>query len=91
MWEKFSIFNIFMKEFITLAIALTIIAALVIMFWFFYTLPLYIVWNFVVTPIFNCDTLSLIEAFLMMVGFNIIYIIVAYVKTPDIVKRNMKM
>ena len=69
MWKKFSIFNIFMKEFVTLSISLTIVCLLVVMFWLFYSLPLWIVWNYVITPIFNSDTLTLFESFMMMMGF----------------------
>ena len=76
MWKKFSIFNIFMKEFVTLSISLTIVCLLVVMFWLFYSLPLWIVWNYVITPIFNSDTLSLFESFMMMMGLNIIYVVV---------------
>jgi hypothetical protein len=64
-----------MKDFITLIISLTIVAALVLLFWFFYTLPLYIVWNFVVCPIFGIETLNFINTFMMMLGLNIIYVI----------------
>lgn len=73
-----------MKDFITLSISLTIVAALVLMFWFFYTLPLYIVWNFVVCPIFGNETLNFFNAFMMMMGLNIIYVIVAYARAPQI-------
>tara|TARA_B100001564_G_scaffold323439_1_gene303482 strand:- start:751 stop:993 length:243 start_codon:yes stop_codon:yes gene_type:complete len=78
-----------MKDFITLAISLTIVSALVIMFWFFYTLPLYIVWNFVIGPIFGYDELSYFNTFMMMIGLNIIYIIIAYARAPYIDNENM--
>jgi len=65
-----------MKEFVTLSISLTIVCLLVAMFWLFYSLPLWIVWNYVITPIFNSDTLSLFESFMMMMGLNIIYVVV---------------
>jgi len=73
-----------MRDFITIAITITIATTLVLMFWLFYTLPLYIVWNYVVTPIFDCSTLSMFEAFMMMMGLNIIYIIVSFIKAPHI-------
>ena len=84
MWKKFSIFNIFMREFITLSVALTIVCLLVLLFWFFYSLPLWIVWNYVVSPIFGSSALSLFESFMMMIGFNIIYVVITLLRTQRI-------
>ena len=84
MWKKFSIFNIFMRELITLSVALTIVCLLVLLFWFFYSLPLWIVWNYVVSPIFGSSALSLFESFMMMIGFNIIYVVITLLRTQRI-------
>lgn len=73
-----------MKDFITLAISLTVVSTLVIMFWFFYTLPLYIVWNFVISPIIGYEELSFFNSFMMMLGLNIMYVIIAYARAPYI-------
>ena len=70
-----------MKDFITLAISLT---ALVLLFFFFYTLPLFIVWNFVISPILGFEELSFFNSFMMMMGLNIIYVIIAYARAPYI-------
>ena len=73
-----------MKDFITLAISLTVITTLVLLFFFFYTLPLFIVWNFVISPILGYEELSFFNAFMMMMGLNIIYVIIAYARAPYI-------
>jgi|TARA_B110000908_G_C10238941_1_gene444993 hypothetical protein len=73
-----------MKDFITLAISLTVITTLVLLFFFFYTLPLFIVWNFVISPILGFEELSFFNSFMMMMGLNIIYVIIAYARAPYI-------
>jgi len=73
-----------MKDFITLAISLTVITTLVLLFFFFYTLPLFIVWNFVISPILGFEELSFFNSFMMMMGLNIIYVIIAYARASYI-------